>query len=154
MSYYDRTASVHLDGTKIFQSEDDRRNEREVASAVEKAWRCRVVSFGALSPVDWFAERDGRLVSILELKSRTHPHDKYPTVFLNVRKWLALSLGAVGLGCPALFVVRFADGVYWVRLSDVDAGRNKVGGCSRFVKNANDVEPVIDVPVSSLRALA
>jgi hypothetical protein len=152
--YYDRTPTLHLDGTHVFQTEEDRRNEEEVAAACAAVWHCRIGRFGALSPVDWYGERDGRLVGVLELKARGHALDHYPTVFLNVRKWLALTLAAVGLGCPAIFVVKFTDGVYWAPLSKIDATQHRIAGCAHIVKNGNDIEPVIEVPVSTLSPLS
>lgn len=153
MTYYDRQATTHLDGTQIFQNDDDRQAERDVAARLAAAWDCRIVSFGALAPVDWYAERNGRLIGVLELKSRSVAKSQYSTVFLNVRKWLALQLASVGLRCPALFVVKFTDAVLWSKLRDIDAGDVKVLGCSRFVKSVNDMEPVIEVPIATMRAL-
>lgn len=153
MSYYDRKASTHVDGSLVFQSAEDRDNERTAAARLEAAWNCRITSFGALSPIDWFAQRDGRLTAVLELKSRSHAHDRFDTVFLNVRKWLALSLGAIGLGCPALFVVQFLDGIYWINAADIDARTNRIAGCARVVKAKNDIEPVIEVPVASMNKI-
>jgi hypothetical protein len=83
--YYNRNAIVHLDGTRVFQSAEDQRNEREIAATLEKTWGCRIAAFGALSPIDWYAERHGRLVGLLEMKSRHHAHDLYEGAFLNVR---------------------------------------------------------------------
>src|SRR4051812_47677982 len=121
MSYYERSAIQHLDGTAIFQTPADKRNESEVASLIGGAWGCELHQFGALSPIDWYAVRDGRMIGLLELKSRAHESDRYPTVFLNVRKWLALNIGAIGLGVPAIFVAKFLDGTKWIPLSEVDA---------------------------------
>ena len=154
MSYYDRGEIDHLDGTKIFQTAADRDNEATVATIIEGKWNCNIRRFGVLSPIDWFAERNGRLVGVLEVKSRTHPSDKFPTVFLNVRKWLALRLASIGLGCPALFVVRFTDCVRWVAINDVDGTQNTIGGCSRIVKGISDIEPVIEVDIATMQILA
>jgi hypothetical protein len=151
--YYARQAATHLDGSPIFKTADDERNERDVAAVVEAVWRCELHSFGRLSPVDWYATRAGRLVGVLELKSRTHPHDRYGTVFLNVRKWLALVLAATGLGCPAVFAVKFTDHTRWIDVADVDIRNARIGGCRTVVKARSDVEPVIEVPVSAMRPL-
>ncbi|GJF06718.1 hypothetical protein [Pseudonocardia sp. D17] len=151
--YYARTSATHLDGTPMFATAEDTRNEDQVAALVERAWRCRLHRFGTLAAVDWFATRDGRPVGVLELKSRTHPSGQYPTVFLNVRKWLALHLAAAGMGVPALFVVRFTDAIRWITLADVAAGAVRIGGTRRPVKSRSDVEPVIDVPVASMTVL-
>ena len=154
MTYYDREKLTHLDGTPVFATTEDVRNEDEVARLCENAWRCDLHRFGQLSAVDWYATRVGRMVGVLELKSRTHESDRYPTVFLNVRKWLALQLAATGLGLPALFVVRFTDGVRWIRLADVNARAVRIGGTRHIVKSRSDVEPVIDIPISTLSILA
>jgi hypothetical protein len=153
VSYYEREATTHLDGTPIFQNEDDRRAEREVGELVAQAFGCRLGSFGRLTLIDWYAERNGRLVGLLELKARSHATTAYPTVFLNVRKWMALWLGAFGLGVPSLFVVRFTDDVRWIALSDIDARSARVAGCKRTVKSETDVEPVIEVPVGAMKPL-
>jgi hypothetical protein len=152
--YYSRTGATHLDGTPIFATAEDQANEKDVAGRLARAWGCRLHQFGVLSPVDWFAERDGRLVGVLELKSRTHEAGRHPTVFLNVRKWLALHLCATGLGVPALFVVRFTDSLMWVPVSDVPTDVVKVSGCRSVVKSRSDVEPVIEVPVAAMKAIS
>jgi hypothetical protein len=144
-SYYQRGKILHLDGTNIFQTEDDRKTEQEISAYLSEVWECSVRPFGALCPVDWYAERYGRLIGVLELKSRPHDFAKYSTVFLNVRKWLALNLAAIGLGCPAVFIIRFNDGIYWCRISDIDARVNRIAGCTELVKSHNDIEPVVEV---------
>ena len=153
MTYYERLGSMHLDGSQIFATPEDMAAEDEISSAVEAAWDCTLKRFGALAPVDWFAVRHDRVVGVLELKTRTHSIAEYSTVFLNVRKWLALTLAACGLGVPAIFVVRFTDGVRWCSVREVDASQIRIGGCSRVVKAANDIEPVIEVPVTLMRSL-
>jgi hypothetical protein len=154
LSYYDRPGQTHSDGTRIFQSQTDSAHEVAVADILAVAWRCEMHRFGALAPVDWYALRHGRIVGIVELKSRTHGSDKYPTVFLNFRKWLALQLGAIGLGVPASFVVRFTDCLMWAPLQDIDPRQTRVGGCAKHVKPVSDIEPVIEVPVASMRRLS
>lgn len=153
MSYYDRNRITHLDGTMIFQNDTDRSNEQEVALLLSEAWKCSVRSFGALSPIDWYAERHGRLVGLLELKARPHASTRFNTVFLNVRKWLALSLAQVGLGCPAIFVVRFSDGIFFCPLALIDGRMNEIAGCNHLVKSGNDIEPVIKVDISVMKPL-
>lgn len=153
-TYYDRTATrVYLDGTTMFQTEADRAAEKEVAAEIERRWNCKLHHFGAFAPIDWYATRFSRLVGLLELKNRSHASNTHATVWLNLRKWLALQLGTVGTGVPSLFVVKFMDGVRWIPIRKVDAGIIRIAGCKRIVKADNDIEPVIDVPVDSMREL-
>lgn len=153
MSYYSRARVAHVDGTNVFQTPEDARNEREVADLLAAAWRCEVSPFGALCPVDWYAQRHGRLVGVMELKARPHASTKYPTVYLNVRKWLALSMASLGLGCPAVFVVRLTDGVFWTPLAMVEPSGCRVAGCMSIVKSRSDIEPIIEVRVAILKRL-
>jgi hypothetical protein len=153
MTYYDRAGTVHVDGSPLFKTADDEAAEHSVAARLESAWSCEVRSFGRLAPLDWYAVRDGRLVGVLELKTRSHEATKYATVFLNVRKYLALMLGAVGLGVPAIFVAHFVDDLRWVNVATIDGTAHRIGGCVRLVKSRSDVEPVIEVPVASMFSL-
>lgn len=153
MTYYDRSAATHLDGTAIFRNADDQRAERDVAEELQRVWKCEIGSFGVLAMIDWYAQRAGRLVAVLELKSRSHESSRYPTVFLNVRKWIALVMASVGLRVPAIYVVRFTDGTRYIPLSVVDAAAVRMGGTNRIVKSETDREPVIEVPISEMKML-
>ena len=151
--YQSRAATINADGTPLFASDYDQANESAVSRAVEVAWKCELHHFGRLCPLDFYATRHGRLVGVLELKSRAHASGKYPTVFLNVRKWIALMLAQTGLGAPAIFVVKFLDCVRFIPVAQVDASRVRIGGTARIVKSHTDVEPVIEVPIDGMKLL-
>jgi hypothetical protein len=150
-TYYKRENVVHLDGTRIFHKPEDERAEYDVANILAVAWKCELHQFGALCAVDWYATRFNRMIGVLELKSRAHPFGTYSTIFLNVRKWLALQLASVGLGVPAIFVVKFTDRIVWTSIAAIDARAMRIGGCRELVKSRSDIEPVIDVPIMLLR---
>jgi hypothetical protein len=153
MIYADRTAAVNDDGTPLFASDYDQANEERVRIAVEAAWGCKLHPFGRLCPIDFYALRHGRMVGLVEVKARSHPSDRFETVFLNVRKWLALLMGETGLGVPAVFVASFTDAMRFIPVGEVDGRRLKIGGASRIVKSRSDIEPVIEVPVAAMRSL-
>ena len=88
----------------MFQTGQDEAAQRSVAAILEKAWKCKAHSFGKLNPVDWWLERNDTIVGFAELKVRTHPSTLFDTVYLSVRKWLALQLTGL-LGVRGLFVV-------------------------------------------------
>lgn len=153
MDYYTRTATRNTDSSPLFAVGLDKANEAETCKILSELWKCQIHPFGRLCPVDFYAVRDGRLVGVLELKSRTHPSTQYPTVFLNCRKWLALILAQTGLGCPAVFVVRFTDGLRYAPLAAIDASRIRIGGTAQIVKSSTDIEPVIEVPVCKMKKI-
>jgi len=148
--YYARQAR-HAPGDP-FANAADAAHERQVAAAIERCWQCQLHAFAPYAALDWFATRDDMLRAVIECKARSHAHDRYPTVFLNVRKWLALQLAAIGLGVPAMFVVKFTDTVLWTPVG-VEMGAVEIGGCARIVKSHADIEPVIEVPIEQMRAL-
>lgn len=152
--YTDRAISLNSDGTPLSALERDKDREEKTRIEVEAAWSCQLHSFGPLCPIDWWAEKDGRMVGVLELKSRNHEIDKYPTVILNVRKWIALSMASLGLAVPAIAAFRFMDdSVRWIKLTKVDASRHRIMTSGQRWQTENDREPVIDIPLDDLRAL-
>lgn len=153
VSYYDRK-STDFNGRLIFKSDDDEKNESEVARAIEDRWNVAVHSFGRIAPLDFWIARDGAPVAFAEVKARSHSHDRHTTVFLNVRKWLAMQMAAVGCDVAVLFFVRFTDRILYIKVDDIDASQMKVGGCSRIVKSCNDIEPVIEIPIANMAFLA
>lgn len=152
VSYYDREQAEHTDGTPIFLTDEDEAAERAVAEQLEGKWRCELRRWGKLAPLDWYAVRDERLIGVVELKARSHARERFPTVFLNVRKWLALLLAQQGLGVHATFVVAFADGVWWVPVR-LAMGDHEIVDARKRSHGKNDSEPVIAVPVSALQPL-
>jgi hypothetical protein len=150
--YYARTAT-HLNGSNVFATDEDNAAQVQAAQAIGRGFGCEVHHFGHLAAIDCYATRAGRLVGVIEIKHRTHAIATYPTVYLNLRKWMALTLAAVGVGVPGLFVVAWVDALGWVDVADVDPRRIKVGGLVRQVKSCNDIEPVIEIPTAQFRLL-
>lgn len=148
--YYGREGSIHTDGTPLFQEPGDRKREAEVSELLSSAWSCDVHPFGVLAPLDYFATRHGRLSAVIEIKCRSHNETAFETVFLNLRKWLALGLAQVGMGVPAFFVVQFRNSVRYARWDEIDARNFSIGGCSDIVKSHSDIEPLIEVSVPDM----
>jgi len=152
--YYEREQLTHVDGTRIFGNREDEQGEDAVARRLEKAWNIELYRFAPLATLDWWASKQGRLVALVELKRRSHEHGHYPTVFLSVRKWLALLLGATGLGVSPIFVVEWTDCVGWIDVRTVDASKVEIGGCHRKTKARSNIEPLITVPVSTFSEIS
>jgi hypothetical protein len=153
MTYYDRSGSAHDDGTRVFQTQEDRTEQSEVARVLSDAWDCKIHSFGELAPIDWYAVRHGRLIGLCELKRRHHDVEKYETVFLNLRKWLALICAESGVGVRSVFVVKWNNATRWILASEIDASMIRIGGCSKIVKSVNDIEPCVLIPVDCMKDL-
>ena len=55
------------------------------------------------------------------------------------------------MGVPALYVVGFTDSLLYIAWSDIDGNAMSIAGCAGVVKSQSDVEPVIEVPIASMR---
>jgi hypothetical protein len=100
--------------------------------------------------VDCYAVRDERMTAVIEMKARTTAFGDYPTIILAMRKWLDLTRIGAAFGVPALFVVRFTDGLYMIDIAKVDPSKHKMGGNSRN-QSFNDYEPMIHIPTSQFK---
>jgi hypothetical protein len=151
--YYQKHHQHNSDGTLLRQSPSDEAAEREIAASLEAKWSCQLHKLAALSPVDYYAVRDGRIKSVIEIKDRAITSTQYETVFLSVRKWLSLLLASTGLNVPALYVVRFLDGIRWVNVSAVSAANIQIGGEKNYGTRSGRHEPIILVPIKQMEAL-
>ena len=153
MSYYTRKPTINSDGAPGFTTPEDTANEEALRKRIEQVWNCELRHFGKLCAIDFYALRHNRMVGLVEVKSRDHEMDAYPTAFLNVRKWLALTLGQVGLGVPATFVVGWHDQARFIRITDVDTSDIRIAGAARLVKSHTDIEPIIFVKTADMKPL-
>jgi hypothetical protein len=153
-AYYERHSTVNTDGTPVFEQPVDDLNERRVKARLEAAWNCTLHRYPRLHGVDWYAERDQRLTAHVELKTRHHPADQFPTVMLNMRKYLTLFMAEIGTGVPSLFVVAYSCGtVKWRRVADIDPSGARIGGTKHIVKSTSDREPILYLPVHTFNDL-
>ena len=151
--YEDRKQHRNSDGSPLFAQDYDRDEEDSIRRHIEDVWNCSVHPFGPLCPIDFYALEHGRLVGVIETKRRSHASTQFETVFLNVRKWLALRLAGVGLGVPAVYAIRFTDCMRYITMDEVDASKVRMGGAATRLQSHTDIEPVIEIPVSDMRAL-
>lgn len=146
------------DGTS-YKTAEDERNEKEAAKDLAEYFsqrgdgECEFHPFAKYDPLDWWVERNKHMVGVAELKCRSHASTTHGTVWLAVRKWLAMRLAECGFGVKAIFAVRFTDGLFYIPLYDVDASKHIWGGCgkNRAVNSQNTTEPMIEVPVADMR---
>lgn len=133
----------------LFETPEDRDRQRAIARTIEERCRCKVHEFGYVSPIDWYIARDERMTAVAELKERTNASTAYATVFLSARKFLGLVFGSMSLGVPGLFFVQWTDRLGYVDAMEVWPVKQPIlrNGRRHDYRTANDIEPIIEVPV-------
>ncbi len=153
MRYEQRTHTVNEQGLRGFASASDREAEDRAAAILEAKWDCKLHRYEPFDSIDWYASRNGLTIAFVELKARSHQSGTFPTVYLNFRKYLTLMLAWQSTGKKCVFVVQFRDQLRGINVLDIDATRLPVLGCRNRVKSPLDIEPVIEVPVSSMKVI-
>ena len=123
----------------------DRAIERATADVLEGVWLCKLVRLPPLCPMDYYAERGGNLVALVEIKCRARELAAYPAVWIDAHKWWAMRDAARGLHTRALFAVRCADVIAWCDLETVDGVRTWIGGRDDR-GDANDRDLIVCIP--------
>jgi len=135
----------------------DRENELRVAKLIERAWGVRVLIFpDEHAGLDYVIERDGRVLSLGELKCRPGVKSStYPTVYLSQRKANLLRAAGDTFRVRGTFFVEHDDGLRWFQVypwtMPQPIPRPRVlGRVDRDPPSPNDLEPIHEIPISWL----
>lgn len=123
----------------------DLANQRAVAKVLERAWNLRLAEFPEFHPVDYYAERSGRLVALVEIKCRARPFADYPVVWCDLHKFWRMTDAARGIHTRALFVVRCHTDIVFCDLAAIDGSTVIVDGRDDR-DDPNDHDPIICIP--------
>lgn len=135
----------------LYETAADVARETAMAARIETAFNVTLRKMPGPYPIDWYAERNGRVVAWVELKTSTAPSTEYGTALISLRKLEAL-LGHSARNVPGVFVVGFPDGVWFVDARQIDPRAAVV--LSRHVhRKPEDTEPVVKVPIADMRPI-
>lgn len=129
-----------------------------MARKLEIAWECKMQRIeGAMGQVDYYRYNlAGVLTAACEFKDRSvggNAYATYPSVYMALRKWVALQLISMALDPLGLFVVQYTDCLCWVDVNEIGVTKVIRGGRYDRPGVENDVEPIIEVPVTKLHVI-
>jgi hypothetical protein len=116
----------------LYESDQDRSNEAEVARQISQAWGCFVRKLDATNSADYLVEKDGYIVALLEIKCRNYSFDqlqKLGGLFISKQKIDRVMLVCVSKNIWFTLAIRLPDGIYalsakeWPAFEVVRAGR-------------------------------
>ena len=125
--------------------------EEKIANTISELWKAKLSKLPIRYKLDYAAERNGRIVAWIEIKTRKYKWADFDTFMLSLDKYLAaVELGKV-TNLPVTLVVKWVDKVGYVDLLNC-TGVVKMGG--RNDRNdTQDVQPVIYIPMNNFREL-
>lgn len=132
-----------------YQTEDDLRREREVASVIERAYGLKAIKLPDHARADFLLHRDGTAKSVIEVKCRNVSSAKYDTYMISKGKYDAL-LGWAAMGLKAAIVVRWTDTIGIVRVP-VEHSEDVGGRTDRG--DARDIETVVHIPIDCFKLI-
>lgn len=97
------------------------------------------------SDLDYLFLKDSKLYAVGEIKNRSGWKPAYGTIILGCTKVKALRVWADAMRCPALFIVRLFNGIYFVPVPQVIDWEIGVHGRTDR-GDAADVEPCYRIP--------
>jgi hypothetical protein len=138
-----------LSGTSQLTPPADVAREDACADELAALWGCTVHRFPPLTAVDYYAERDGRVVGVIEIKTHPHPSTLHSRCYIDAHKLLALDLAALSFGVPAILIKRFTDGMFSIRVGDIDRA-TPVRVMGRQDRGRDERHPAVAIPVVSM----
>ena len=113
------------------------------------------LDYAAYEKANDAAHNGNKITAWFEIKSRTVPHDKYPTYMISLAKVEAGLERTANTGIPAYLAVKFTDGIYLWKFGygfEVSFGGRWVPR-QTLGKHENDREPVALIPRSDFMKL-
>lgn len=136
----------------LYETEIDRRNEREVMDTVAKHWIVDYHKLPISYGLDYAITSNGTLAGYCEVKCRNHNYGTFPTYLisiLKIAKATQLSLGGLH---PARLIVRWQDKIGYTRIDLPPFYTYEIGG--RTDRNdPADREPVALIPIDRFEIL-
>lgn len=136
------------DNFRWMETSDDKVREQAVAEQLEKAWDCKMVAMPNRHWFDYCAMRNDRIVAYVEIKTRTNPHDAFPTYMISSQKMTSGLTAASFLKIKFLLVVQFADALMFV---DVPTAKFHLETADR--KDADCIEVVLQIQMDDFKKI-
>jgi hypothetical protein len=134
---------------KRYETDEDRQNERDVATAIEQHYQLTAIKLPDHSRADFIMHRDGVAQSVIEIKCRNVSSAKYETLMLSKSKYYAL-LDWAERGFKAALVVRWTDAI---GICPVPVEHSLGTGGRTDRGDALDIESVVHIPIDRFKLI-
>ena len=135
----------------MYETSESLKNENEVASRISSAWNTKLNKLPIKYRVDYAAERNGKIVAWIEVKTRKYNMNDFDSFMLSLDKYNAsVQLGSI-TNLPVTLVVRWKDKIGYADLLHC-RGVIKMGG-RKDRGDPQDIQPAAYIPIDVFREL-
>jgi hypothetical protein len=143
----------------LYETDADLAREGDMASAVEKAWKCKLMKLPIRYELDYVLRREYQTVAFCEMKTKSFPYenlDRNGGYAISLGKWMTAKTMSETSMLPFVLIVKLRDGLYYSRFGE---GENPfvpddmvVSG--RIDRNdAQDIEPCVMIRAKRFKKL-
>jgi len=112
-----------------YETAADRGREAAFAHVLEQSWKCTLVKLPDRFSLDYAAQRNGEIVSFIEIKCRNTNSWTYDSTMIDWYKWMAAWELTQSTRKPCILAVRFQDcAMYYPKLGIGEGVSYKIGG--------------------------
>jgi hypothetical protein len=102
----------------IYETAQDRANEEEIATLLAERYNAKAIKAKRLYGLDWFFERDGYVVGMVEIKVRNYASTDFNTYMISADKIARIRMLSSVSGIPSFLFVAWTDTVGYINLAD------------------------------------
>ena len=137
---------------KIYETQYDLDNEKSISEVIQSVCNLSLRKLSMKYFIDFIAFRNKKAVAVVEVKKRNNNHDTYPTLILSLAKYNRGAEFYRVNGLKFIFAVQFTDGCFFYTHNDAARFAIALGGRTDR-KDAEDIEPVIHIPINRMKKL-
>ena len=138
---------------KVFETQDDRKNESDIADLVADKWRVEMQKLPMSQRLDFAMLRKGKVAALCEIKKRSFTWNDYPDVILSASKVKYAKEMYEIYGVKSFFVVSDRQNdIRYASIHDVNY-ELQFGGRTKTPRDNQDSELIVGISIYDFERL-
>jgi hypothetical protein len=139
----------------LYETGEDLQNELNLATKIEKIWKCKFRKMPMQYKIDFALERNKKIVAFCEIKERSYSMDEIDSMGgykISLAKWMAGIQLMQQTGLPFILLIGANNGAYQKTIKYPPALPLDLSVWGRGDRSdPQDFEPCVSIPVSEFK---